>query len=1069
MIRDLIYAGLVILVVVGPGAGCAPNAPVGNKDVPPDVVPDLVETDGAADVTVDMTPDITPDVTPDVAPDLTEEIAPDLPPDCPADSIMLEEECVSEQTVACADITPPANAHQVDAEVTIAYTDADGWTEPTACLWECYANFDLLEGACVDEQTVPCADTTPPDNAHQLDEDVTIPFTEADGWAEPAECAWECDEDFELLEEFCINEMTVACTDITPPDNAHQVDGTVTITYTDADGWTDAAECDWECDADFDLVNGNCIDQQFVACGAIVAPDNAHQVIAAVEVTYTDEDGWSEAPLCTWECDEDFDLDAETCINQQTVDCTDIAPPENASQVEGSVDITYSDADGWTEPTDCAWECNADFDLLEGNCIDEQIVDCADIVAPANAHQTEETVAISYTDADGWAEPEECAWECDADFDLMADACINERSVDCADIAAPGNAHQVEGAVTITFTDADGWTEPAKCEWACDANFDLVAGDCIDEQAVPCADIVPPSKAQQIEAIVTITYTDANGWTIPMDCAWECDADHDLVDEDCIDLQVVACADIIPPDNSHQVEGDVLVTYTDADGWTDPADCGWECDVGYLTEDDLLCDICDNDLGYWAFGLEEDCSESGWEDQGTTVGSGSELEMLEDGQGGAFMVWSQATLSKPDISIQRILPDGTVSDGWPADGLVVCDDESSQDSPALTHDGAGGVFVAWRDTRNPRPSIYAQHVLANGAADPAWSKNGELVYEGGDYQEVREPQLATDAAGGAYITWWGYTGTNSSSFIMVRRIAGDGSFPAGWDEEKSLAPIGGQSISHAVADTAGGAWITWNGPDGCRVTRIAAGGEMAPGWGGNGIVMSQPPAAFGCMQPAADGSGGLLIPWYNSGGWETGYDIYVQRVLPDGTKMWSDGNDHGGVRVSAGEFHEIFPSVAADGNGGAFLAWEDARAGEDVWDGTKHEIYAAHILNGGTVDPLWPAYWLQLSTTAIGYHTSPRMLPDGSGGTYAIWIATDDQNMANPRIRVTRVAANGTFAPGWAVDGALLNSDMTWVVDNQRIVADTELGIISGWVAAKQNSATIRSLRVFGNGVIPQQ
>ncbi len=1052
------------------------------------------------------------------------DVSAEVTADCPADSELVGDVCASEQQVACGAVAVPGNAHAVEEEVTISYTDANGWTEPADCAWECDAGFGLVDGQCLDTQDVPCAEIEAPANAHQVDGVVTITYADADGWTEPADCAWECDADFDLLVDACISEQVVDCADIEAPANAHQVDGEVTITYADADGWTEPADCAWECDADFDLLDEACVNEQTVACADIEAPGNAHQVDAEVTIAFSDADGWAAPADCAWECDADFDLVEDACINEQTVACADISAPDHAHQVDGEVTIAFTDAAGWAEPANCGWECDGNYDLVDGNCIDEQFVACAAIVPPDNAHQVVAAVAISYTDANGWTEPAPCDWECDAEFDLDAESCINEQTVDCADVAPPDNAHQLEGTVTISYTDAGGWTEPANCAWECDVDFDLLADACIDEQLVDCADITPPANAHQVEGEVSILYTDADGWTVPADCAWECDADFDLLVDDCVDEQSVDCADIAPPANAHQVEGDVTITYTAANGWTIPADCGWECDVdfdlqagdcidhkfvdcadieppanahqidsavtitfttangwtapadcqwdcdlGYLTDDGLACDICDNDIGYYAFGLEEDCNLASWEDQGTEYGGGNELEMLEDGAGGAYLLWAHATLGKPDIRIQRIGPDGAVVAGWPAEGLVVCDDEAAQDGLVLTTDGAGGVFVAWRDTRHPRPSIYVHRVLANGTIAPDWPANGLLVEEAGDSQEMREPQLATDASGGAYITWWGYNGNKNFGFIMVRRVAGEGTWPAGWDASKILTPIGSAEVSFAVPDGTGGVYITWASWPNCRVTRIAANGEMSPGWGGNGIVVATGAVGPYCMPPVSDGSGGVLLSWYNGGGLEVGYDVFVQRIKGDKTLVWADGNPSGGVKVSGGTFHETEPTVAADGNGGAFLVWEDRRAGVDFFDATKQEIYAAHILSTGARDPAWPAYWLRLGATDIGLQRLPRIMADGAGGAYALWENVPPGQFAVPEVRLVRVAGDGTFVAGWAENGIVLAAELNGSMYDWRLVSDSELGAIAGWILGAQGSYHVMATRVFNNGVAPLQ
>ncbi len=474
-IRDLIYTCPVTFLLASLTWACGPSAPASTSDDPPDV---------------------TEDVAPDIK--VEEEVtAVDIPVECAADSVMVEGECISEQTVPCADIAPPDNGQQIDAEVTITYTDADGWSDPAECEWECLPDFELQVDACINEQIVPCAEATPPENGHQIDGEVTITFTDEDGWSEPEECGWECDADFDLFEELCINEQEVLCAETNPPENAHEVTVEVTITYNDADGWSLPTECEWECDADFELQEELCINELTVACADIEPPENAHQIDDTVTITFTDADGWSDAADCLWECDVEFDLLEGVCVNELTVECADIVPPANGHQMESEVTITYTAADGWSEAAPCTWECDTDYSLDAESCINEQIVDCADILPPDNAEQIEGEITITYSDADGWTEPIDCAWECSADFDLVEDNCIDEQLVDCGDIVAPANAHQVEDQVSISYSDAEGWADPTECEWECDVDFDLVEGNCIDEQVVDCTDIAAPGNAHE--------------------------------------------------------------------------------------------------------------------------------------------------------------------------------------------------------------------------------------------------------------------------------------------------------------------------------------------------------------------------------------------------------------------------------------------------------------------------------------------------------------------------------------------------------------------------------------------
>ena len=939
----------------------------------------------------------------------------------------------------------------------------------------CSVDTALIDGQCVSEQTVACSEAGVPANAHAVAGEVTISFTDSEGWTEPGTCAFECDADFTLIDGSCINQQKVPCAQTAVPANGQQVEAPVAIAYTDAGGWTAPDECEWECNPDYADIEGECINQQTVPCLGIVPPDNAHEVEGEVVITYSSDGGWSLAEKCAWECDADYELVGEACLDEQTVPCAEIEAPANAHQVDAEVTVTYTDADGWTAAADCDWECDADYDLVVDACINEQSVACADIVAPANGHQIDEEVLITYTDVDGWTVAPDCEWACDADYDLVVDACLNEQTVACADIVAPANAHQIASDVPITYTDADGWTVAADCAWECDADFDLVVDACLNEQTVDCTDVVPPANATQVEAQVLITYTDLDGWTVAADCAWECDADYDLIVDACLNEQSVDCADIVSPDYAHQVEEQVLITYTDLDGWTTPADCAWECDDGFLSSNDLDCDLCDNDGGYWDFGLPDICSASSWAENGASLGLGVEVELVADGQGGVIVVWQEDTPGNTDIRAQRVGPDGFVVDGWPENGTALCTDAEGQYEPAITLDSAGGAIVAWRDARGPTHSIYAARVLLDGTLDPDWSQDGEVIYQppGEDMETLLRPMIATDEAGGAYIVFRGYPGVSQSmGFIMIARIASDGTFPVGWEDgPKSLAVIGYNNVPFVLPDGEGGAWVTWQGNTACRVTRVAADGTMAPGWGGNGIAIAQDHSPY-CLAPAVDHDHNLLLSYtFSTIQWVTGQDIFVQGVKHDGTFLYPALGGYSGVLVSAGEFHEWVPVVAADGVGGVFLAWEDVRAGDDIWDNTKHEIYAAHILANGDRDPAWPEYWLQLSSAETGYHQIPQIMPDGAGGAYVTWFRTEPGGggVGEAEARVVRIAVEGTFAQGWSLDGVTLYDVETTSAAHPRLAGDGGNGAFVAWVTSVFFDSIPTVQRVFGDAVIPVQ
>ena len=109
---------------------------------------------------------------------------------------------------------------------------------------------------------------------------------------------------------------------------------------------------------------------------------------------------------------------------------------------------------------------------------------------------------------------------------------------------------------------------------------------------------------------------------------------------------------------------------------------------------------------------------------------------------------------------------------WPADGRALCTALDDQYSPTIVGDGAGGAIVTWYDLRSGTDyDIYAQHVLASGAVDPAWPLDGRALCTAAGNQLI--PTIVTDGAGGAIVTWSDYrSGTGYD--IYAQRVARSG-------------------------------------------------------------------------------------------------------------------------------------------------------------------------------------------------------------------------------------------------------------------------------------------------------
>jgi hypothetical protein len=368
--------------------------------------------------------------------------------------------------------------------------------------------------------------------------------------------------------------------------------------------------------------------------------------------------------------------------------------------------------------------------------------------------------------------------------------------------------------------------------------------------------------------------------------------------------------------------------------------------------------------------------------------------VVSDGAGGAIVAWQDFRAGNADIYAQRILADGTAA--WTSDGVPLCTAAGDQLGQAITSDGAGGAIVTWEDHRGANGDIYAQRVSAEGVVQ--WATDGVAIRA--DTLDLRGPCIATDGAGGAFVSWYVVVPTlYSNGIIYAQRIAGDGT--AQW------APGGimvcsmdyDRWLSGMVPDGQGGAILAWFdrriagrlGSD-LFVQRINADGTDH--WAAGGVLVPFG-AVSGVRSMVADGTGGVIMAWEDDG------DICAQRISATGARMWLSPGGWSWLIVCSATGSQRYPAALSDGAGGAIIAWQDGRSGPG------YDVYAQRISPDG-LGP-WAANGVAL-TTAPGNQEYPAIVADGSGGAIVAW--------GNPHIGAQRVSADGV--PQWITDGTLV-------------------------------------------------
>src|SRR5262245_43929889 len=186
-------------------------------------------------------------------------------------------------------------------------------------------------------------------------------------------------------------------------------------------------------------------------------------------------------------------------------------------------------------------------------------------------------------------------------------------------------------------------------------------------------------------------------------------------------------------------------------------------------------------------------------------------------------------------------------------------------------------------------------------------------------------------------------------------------------------------------------------------------------------------ALFDQMPPVSvsDGGGGTIVAWSD---FRTGdLDVYAQKLDAAGNPVWSTD----GIPICKQAGAQTNPRLLSDGAGGAFVVWEDARAGI-----TNINIYVQRVNAQGV--PLWGAGGV-LVCGAANNQTAPVLSPNGLGGVLIAWV---DLRGTDADIYAQRVAAAGT--PQWAANGVAVCTAVG-VQGDPTVVTDSQGGAIVAW------------------------
>lgn len=118
-----------------------------------------------------------------------------------------------------------------------------------------------------------------------------------------------------------------------------------------------------------------------------------------------------------------------------------------------------------------------------------------------------------------------------------------------------------------------------------------------------------------------------------------------------------------------------------------------------------------------------------WGDDNVRVASISSSDLFLRGVVGNYYIYDDDF----DIYVQHLNSDGTITTGWPTNGITLTDDPSVQSTPVATLVG-DNLFVAWTDKRNGQADAYGQLIHPDGTMVWGTGTNGIPLMTGDNDQ-----------------------------------------------------------------------------------------------------------------------------------------------------------------------------------------------------------------------------------------------------------------------------------------------------------------------------------------------
>lgn len=384
----------------------------------------------------------------------------------------------------------------------------------------------------------------------------------------------------------------------------------------------------------------------------------------------------------------------------------------------------------------------------------------------------------------------------------------------------------------------------------------------------------------------------------------------------------------------------------------------------------------------------------------------------------------------------------------PTTNLSICTAEQTQRETRLCDDGAGNIFIFWRDYRN-EPTIfggdlYAQKLNAHGV--PLWAASGSSLISG--FGGQFDLKVISDGEQGAYLVWRTSPNSFQNYSLHAQRINNDGSKLWGSSNITVQSGLGTTLNPSMIMNEDGDLLIIWQlgltgTPNSMDIYTQKINPNGVVQWNTNGLAICLT-SAISILGPKiiSDQNGGAYVCWSDNRNDPSNFDIYAQRISSNGIPIWSTN----GIPICTATGSQGTKHILSDNNGGAIIFWEDIQE-------TTYSIFGQRIDSAG--NKLWePGGRLLFSTTAP--FAQYEFVLDRNKEIFFQW-STSDGN-----IYAQKVDYNGTLIWSNPTEICTTQSALSYLATFQSDVN----GIVICWLDNRNGNYDIYCQWICADGVV---